>query len=109
LISGLEHANGNIAAGCAEALRQQQPLPRDAIESLVAELRSPDPIAWTVWLLGHLPREQVATAIADLQDSSPQLHYAISLLWSFVESWIARLWELHPGPVFPTSEGTELV
>jgi hypothetical protein len=71
--------------------------------------RRVDPGAWTVWLLSHLPREQVATAIADLQDSPPQLHYAISLLWSFVDSWIARLWEPQAGPAFPSSEGLEVV
>jgi hypothetical protein len=31
-----------------------------------------------------------------LQADKPELHYAISLLWSFVESWIARHWELRP-------------
>jgi hypothetical protein len=60
-------------------------------------------------LLGNLPRDQVAGAIAELQDSAPHLRYAISLLWSFVESWIARLWEANPGPAFPHSEGLELV
>jgi hypothetical protein len=27
------------------------------------------------------------------------------LLWSFVESWIARLWEVNPGPALPNAEG----
>src|ERR1039458_3758104 len=44
---------------------------------------------WAVWLLGQLPRERVAPAIVGLQGSAPRLYYAISLLWSFMESWIA--------------------
>ena len=35
--------------------------------------------------------------IAELQTTAPQLHYAVSLLWSFTESWIAQRWELNPG------------
>jgi hypothetical protein len=54
-----------------------------------------------VWLLGHLPREQVAPAIAGLQTQAPELHYAVTLLWTFVESWIAKHWELRPGFSFP--------
>jgi hypothetical protein len=57
-------------------------------------------------LYGHLPRDQVAEAIADLQQTAPALHYAVSLLWSFVESWIARRWELHPDGV-PSKVGTD--
>jgi hypothetical protein len=105
LLASLSDADPGIAAGCAEALRQQQPLPSETLEVLVGELRVPDPSTWTVWLLGNLPRDQVAAAIAEFQDSTPHLHYAISLLWSFVESWIARLWEVNPGPAFPNAEG----
>jgi hypothetical protein len=96
LLSGLELDDPAIAAGAAEALRQQQPLSRAVIEQLARGLRSEDPSPWSVWLFGHLPRDQVASAIADLQQAAPPLHYAISLLWSFVESWIARHWELCP-------------
>jgi hypothetical protein len=60
----------------------------------------PDPSKWAVWLAGQLPREHVAAALADLQDTSPKLYYAISLLWSFMESWISPRWELNPQPSF---------
>lgn len=108
LLASLDDSNSDIAAGCAEALRQQQSLPEGTTQSLVDELRAPNASGWRVWLLGNLPRDQVATAIAELQDSAPHLHHAISLLWSFVESWIARIWEVRPGPAFPDSEGLEL-
>jgi hypothetical protein len=42
-------------------------------------------------------------AIAEVQDSAPALHYALSLLWAFAESWIARRWELNPNAEFPSS------
>ncbi|MBI4032581.1 HEAT repeat domain-containing protein [Candidatus Berkelbacteria bacterium] len=96
LLERLKDEETSVSAGCAEALRQLQPLPREVVDSLTAEARSGEPTDWAVWLLGHLPREQVAPLIAELQQRSPEIHYAISLLWSFVESWIARRWELRP-------------
>jgi HEAT repeat protein len=98
LLEGLRGTDDAIAAGCAESLRQQRTLPDDVVASVIAELRGNSPSAWTTWLVGHLPRERVATAIADLQRAAPALHYAVSVLWSFVESWIARRWELLPLP-----------
>jgi len=101
LLSGLRGTALDVAAGCAEALRQQASLPADLIAELSQGIQGPDTPDWAVWLLGHLPRERVAPAIVGLQRSAPQLHYAISLLWSFMESWIARRWEVYPGPVDP--------
>ena len=61
---------------------------------------------WPVWLFGNLPRQQAAPLIAELQTTAPQLHYAVSLLWSFTESWIAQRWELNPSK---NSQDTEVV
>jgi len=104
LLENLRVGGANTAAGCAEALRQQ-PLPDFAVAEIVRELCSAEPSPWAVWLAGNLPREQIAGAVAELQTHAPQLHYAISLLWLFVESWIIRKWEFAPRPVFPRSEG----
>jgi len=98
LLAGLRDTNEEIAAGCAESLRQQHRLPNEVVTDLLEELRSTNPSLWTVWLAAHLPREQVATGIASLQRSAPHLHYALALLWSFAQSWIARRWELSPHP-----------
>lgn len=96
LLRGLRDADQAVGAGCAEVLRRSQPPSRQVVDDLLQELRSPEPQRWAVWLVGQLPREQFAAAIANLQDGKPELHYAISLLWSFVESWISRRWELRP-------------
>ena len=101
VLKGMQGSDAGILAGCAEVLRRADDLPSDVIEHLIAEINSDDPQQWAVWLVAHLPRERFASAIAELQHRKPQLHYAISLLWSFVESWIARNWELHPNPVMP--------
>lgn len=108
LVEGLSEVEPGIAAGCAEALRQQpQSLPAGFIEQISTDAKAAGSPSWAVWLLGHLPREQVMNAIANVQDSAPALHYALSLLWAFTESWIARRWELNPNAEFPTSrEGT---
>lgn len=90
-------ADMDLAAGCAEALRQQQ-LSDEMLRRLAPTLKESAPLpVWPVWLFGNLPRQQVAPIIAELQTTAPQLHYAISLLWSFTESWIAQQWELNPG------------
>ncbi len=106
LLEGLEAARSDVAAGCAEALRQQQgTLDESVLDALANELRKSAPAPWAVWLTGYLRRDLLAGAVAELQDSSPELHYAISLLWSFMESWISRRWELRPDPTFPPAGG----
>ena len=104
LLENLRLGGSGTAAGCAEALRQQ-PLPGFAVAEIIRDLYSPEPSPWAVWLAGNLPREQIAGAIAELQKRAPQLHYAISLLWSFIESWIIRRWEFAPRPLSQRIEG----
>ncbi len=105
LLSGLQEVDPAVAAGCAEALRQHGALPDGTIQELTAQLAGGNPSVWAVWLAGHLPRERLTGAVADLQETAPALHYAITLLWSFVESWIARRWELQPEANFPGTDG----
>jgi HEAT repeat protein len=103
LLEGLVGADGDIAAGCAESLRQQWPLEDNFAAQIVGTLAQEPPPLWSAWLAGHLPRDLVSTRIAALQETAPKLHYALSVLWCFVESWIARRWELDPstGAVTP--------
>jgi hypothetical protein len=76
------------------------------MQEIVKQIAADPQAIWPVWLLGQLPqaREYVRTAVADLQDTRPEAHYAITVLWSFVESWIARHWELHPSARMPHDE-----
>ena len=103
LLAGLREVDTAIAAGCAEALRQHGTWTADSIREISAQLAGDDPSVWAVWLAGHLPRERLAGAVAELQRTAPELHYAITLLWSFAESWVARHWELRPGADLPAS------
>jgi HEAT repeats len=90
-------SDADLAAGCAEALRQQQ-LSGEMLRQLAPKLQGKAPLpVWPVWLFGNLPRQQAAPIVAELQTTAPELHYAVSLLWSFTESWIAQRWELNPG------------
>ena len=107
LLDGLRQVDPAIAVGCAEALRQHGTLSADSIREISAQLADPNPSVWVVWLAGHLPRERLAGAVAHLQRTAPELHYAITLLWSFVESWVARRWELRPGAGLPDSDSHE--
>ncbi len=102
LLAGIQTDDSRVAAGCAEALRQHTALTDNAVRELSVQLSRENPSVWAVWLAGNLPRERLAVAVQRLQDTAPQLHYAITLLWSFVESWVARQWELLPSADFPT-------
>lgn len=93
LLAGLQTDDSRVAAGCAEALRQHTALTDKAVRELSIQLSRANPSVWAVWLAGNLPRERLAVTVQRLQDTAPQLHYAITLLWSFVESWVARQWE----------------
>ena len=101
LLDGLQAVDPAIAAGCAEALRQHGVWSNEAVREISGQLVGADPSMWTVWLAGNLPRERLAATVTGLQETAPQLHYAITLLWSFVESWVARRWELRPGATVP--------
>lgn len=107
LLEGLTAGSQDVAAGCAESLRQLGSLPKELVGDLVAQLdtgKIGDPgTRWVVWLLAHLPTETVLPAIAPLQQSRPELHYAHSVVSAFVRSWIARRWELRPDPPPPTA------
>jgi hypothetical protein len=47
---------------------------------------------WPTWTLAHLPKDAVAPHIAALQARRPDIHYAVSVIWTFLESWIAQDW-----------------
>jgi len=98
LLAGLIENDQSIAAGAAEAIRRQALLPPGIIQEIVKEVKADAGHLWAVWLLGHFPHERdyVTTAIAELQDSRPEAHYAITVLWAFMDSWIAQHWELNP-------------
>ena len=100
LREGLSSEDERVVAGCAEAIRQQG-LPKDFLEALIDDLDVKKPSEWVTWLVAHLSQDSTPTRIAALQEESPEVHYAISVLWSFLRSWIARRWELCPGAVLP--------
>ncbi|MDO8588768.1 MAG: HEAT repeat domain-containing protein [Armatimonadota bacterium] len=104
LLCGVSDANPDIAAGCAEALRQLGHLPGDTIARLVAGAISGDERTWMTWLLGNIPRHYVVSEIARYEGSRPDLHYALSVLWSFLESWIACNWDIQIGADVPCVE-----
>jgi len=88
LLKGLEAPSDEVAAGAAEALRRIEGAPAKAIASLAERASS----AWPTWALAHLPTDAVAPYIAALQGKRPEVRYALSVLWTFLESWIAEDW-----------------
>lgn len=104
LLDGLLKGDSDVAAGCAEAIRQQGSLDEKAIVRLAEEAIGQQCNPWIIWLLGNLPRERVLPLIAGYQDTRPELHYALTVLWSFVESWIAEQWESYVPGSFPAPE-----
>lgn len=99
LIDGLTSQSDEVAAGCAEALRQYRDLSPAQLRQIVDKLRGNEPSHWSVWLIGNLPKSRSASKIAAAQnDIESEVHYGLSLLWSFSQSWISRRWETHPRP-----------
>lgn len=96
LLEGLRGSDIDVAAGCAESLRQQQPHKEHVIDQILSGLDQNEPPLWNVWLVGNLPRDMVAAKITRFQETDPKLHYALSVLWCFMESWIAKRWEADP-------------
>jgi len=88
LLSGLEASSAAIAAGAAETLRRIRGAPAKDIAALAEGSSS----TWPTWTLAHLPKDAVAPYVAALQSRRPDVHYAISVLWNFLESWIANDW-----------------
>jgi len=91
LVKGLENPSADIAAGVAEALRRIPNVPVERIERIV-ELAGQTSSTWPAWTLAHLPKEAVTPYVAALQSRRPGVHYAVSVLWNFLESWIAADW-----------------
>jgi hypothetical protein len=100
LVQGLNENDSDVVAGSAEAIRRIAVIPSEVVQQIIAGIKTTPTQVWTVWLLGNLrhQRDYIAANLADLQESRPEAHYAISLLWAFLDSWIAEHWELHPEP-----------
>lgn len=88
LLRGLAAASVDVAAGAAETLRRIRGVPVKEIAELAEKADS----TWPAWALAHLPKEVVAPHLAALQSKRPDVHYAVTVLWTFLESWIAKDW-----------------
>jgi hypothetical protein len=88
LLKGLVEKSSEVAAGSAEALRRIREVPAKDLAALAEGSES----MWPAWTLAHLPKEVVTPYIAALQDKRPDVHYALSVIWTFLESWIAETW-----------------
>jgi hypothetical protein len=87
LIKGLA-LSSDVAAGSAEALRRLRNVPVREIAALAEHSNS----TWPTWTLAHLPKDSIAPHIAALQSKRPDVHFALTVLWTFLESWIADNW-----------------
>jgi hypothetical protein len=95
LVWGLGHDTADVAAGSAEVLRRIGDVPVDEIVRLAVEAPGR---AWPAWTLAHLPRSDVAPRIAAIQQRRPDVHFAVSVLWTFLDSWVAEHWARSPLP-----------
>lgn len=94
LVRGLDASSAVIAAGAAETLRRIRGAPAKDIAALAERSSS----TWPTWTLAHLSKDAVAPYVAALQTTRPDIHYAISVLWNFLESWIANDWTPRAAP-----------
>lgn len=101
LLPSIGGDNEDIAAGCAEVVRQLNGGNPDTLKKVVQQLQKSSPPRWFVWLAGHMSPEELHKVIGDSEALNDEVAYALSLLWSFSRSWISRRWELQKG-VFPS-------
>jgi hypothetical protein len=104
LLPGVEEDNEDIAAGCAEVVRQLTGDIPVTLKKIAQQVQQPSPPKWLIWLAGYMNPEELRAAAGDLAGLNPEVAYALNLLWSFSHSWIARRWELQRG-VFPNNNG----
>ncbi len=99
LTDALLSGDDDSAAGAAETLRRYATLPGTELARILSEAEKGDR-AWVIWLLSNLPSGEASidTAIAQLQTINPRVHFAVTVLWTFLRSWIAPSWELNPRP-----------
>jgi hypothetical protein len=102
----LNDNDSNIAAGVAEVIRRKSKMTRIDTARIAKLLDESQSSIWPIWLLGQFPEEKdlIRIELSNLQDNNPDAHYAISLLWTFMESWIANYWELNPSPKYIPQE-----
>ena len=91
LLAGLGDDSNDIAAGSAEAIRRIQAVPGPRLREIV-EIAERGESTWPAWTLAHLRRDEVRPYIAALQNRRPDIHYALSVLWTFLESWVSEDW-----------------
>jgi hypothetical protein len=96
LIEGVKRANDPVAAGSAEILRRQNVTEEQVVNLLEAVRENPEEHRWSLWTVAHLPRDRTEAEIAELQEEEPELHYAVSVIWSFLDSWISDNWDKYP-------------
>jgi hypothetical protein len=97
LLPGIGEENEDVAAGCAEVVRQLTGDNSVVFLKIVQKLQQPCPPKWLVWLAGHMSPEELQAFVGDLAVLNKEVAYALNLLWSFSRSWIARRWELQRG------------
>jgi len=98
LVPGLNASDPSIASGCAEALRRQEHLPDSVLEEVLDLADGSSRVIWAAWLLGNLreARDRMSARVASLQTSNPEVHYAVSVLWAFLDSWVSKHWDPLP-------------
>lgn len=80
--------DADLAAGSAEALRRLRGVPVEHVAALAESSAE----AWPTWTLAHLPKASVMPYMAALQERRPDVHFAVTVLWTFLDSWIAENW-----------------
>ncbi len=87
-----------IGYGAAEVIRRNRDISEGSVDKLLESVKDGTGREWVVWLLANLPKDEWGSHISSLQSSAPESHYAISVLWSFLDSWISKRWEAHYKP-----------
>lgn len=99
LLAGVNQADEQIQAGCAEALRclalrSDPTMVERLIAPSVAEILASDSRSlMSVWLAGQLPESLMKAALSGVLGRDARLAYSLAVSWAFAKSWIVPLQE----------------
>jgi HEAT repeat protein len=97
LLSGINHSDDQIQAGCAEvlrwlAIRSDTATVNNLLVPQVARILSGENRSlMSVWLGGQLPEPLMRAAITEVLDRDARLAYSLAVSWAFARSWIAPI------------------
>lgn len=104
LLSGVNHSDEQIQAGCAEVLRwitlrsDTATVEQQIAPSIADILSREDRSLMAVWLGGQMPEPIMQAALGEVLGRDSRLAYSLAVSWAFARSWIVPIHDAFQRP-----------